>query len=150
MPTVTKTRAIRDQYVDRTDRTLVNSERSAPANPARPAGRGTPALIRAAGVSIVAISGHLSCISRLGAGAGRDARVELHAGGRQFYECLFQRGVRRGQLVQPDPVLERQVAEPGRDQASHDQHVVAVIARRAAGPGGPPRPPPPPPRPPPA
>jgi hypothetical protein len=37
-PIVTTTRASSDQYVDRTDRILVNSERSVPRKPACPAG----------------------------------------------------------------------------------------------------------------
>src|SRR6516165_851987 len=85
-PTTTTNIASSVQYVDRTDRILVNSDRSAPANVTRPAERGRSSATPAAGSTVVdAISGHLSSQHRL---LGY-ASVELHAACGQFHERLL-------------------------------------------------------------
>src|ERR1700733_3636797 len=107
-PTTTTNIASSAQYVDRTDRILVNSERSAPANVTRPAERGRSSATPAAGPTIVdAISGHLSSQRRL---LGH-ASVELHAAGGQLHERLLQRRVHRRQFVQPDLVVVSEVPD---------------------------------------
>src|SRR5215468_9051663 len=111
MPTQTTTRASRVQYVERVDLILVNSDRSASPKPARPVSGGSRRW-RAAGASwVVAISSHprrVHAVGAVGPGirlAGR-VGVELDAVGGQFHERFLQGGLRRGKLVQPDPVLE--------------------------------------------
>src|SRR5580698_4277560 len=106
-PTTTTNIASSVQYVDRTDRILVNSDRSAPANVTRPAERGRSSATPAAGAVVVAISGHLSSQYQLLGHAG----VELHARCRQFHERLLQGRVDRRQLVQPDRVVVGQVPD---------------------------------------
>src|SRR5215831_4646195 len=116
MPAQTTTRASRVQYVERVDLILVNSDRSASPKPARPVSGGSRRS-RAAGASwVVAISGHprrVHAVAASGAGlwlAGR-VGVEFDTVGGQFHERFFQGGLRRGELVQPDPILEGQVPD---------------------------------------
>src|SRR5215831_20798939 len=115
------------QYVDRTERILVNSERSAPAKVTRPAERGrsspTPAVGRT--VVVVAISGHLSSQHRL-LSLGH-ASVELHAGCSQFHECLLQRRVDGREFVQPYGVVVGQVADPDGVKSTDNHRPVTVL-----------------------
>src|ERR1039457_1301440 len=133
IPTVTMTRASSVQYVERTERILVNSERRAPPKPARPAGAG-----RAAGRDCgarcvaVAMSGPLSSGNRLPGLRIWDARPELHAGGGEFHEGLFQRSLGRGKLVQPDSVVESEVTDLLRVQAANHDRVAVGRGDRAA------------------
>src|ERR1022692_5263676 len=90
IPMVTMTRASSVQYVERTERILVNSERRAPPKPARPAGAGRVAAGGGARCVAVAMSGPLSSGNRL-PGLRIWARAELHAGGGELHEGLFQR-----------------------------------------------------------
>src|SRR5215470_9936290 len=115
MPIVITIIAKSVQYVDRTDRILVSSERSAPPNPARPALAGsTAARWLPAACAVTVMSGHPSRAhpivpfrgllhGRLG---GRPAAgAELHAGRCLLHVGLLQGRLRQGQLVQADPVL---------------------------------------------
>src|SRR5216683_7481719 len=61
-----------------------------------------------------------------------DARVELHAVRGQLHERLLERGPRGGKLVQPDRVLEREVADPVGGQAADDESAVSAVVRAAA------------------
>src|SRR5215831_13484583 len=116
MPTQTTTRASRVQYVERVDLILVNSDRSASPKPARPVSGGSRRWRAAGAIWVVAISGHPRRVHAVGAGgpgialAGR-VGVELDAVRGQLHERFLQRGLRRGQLVQPDPVFEGQVPD---------------------------------------
>src|ERR1019366_9511109 len=109
IPTVTMTRASSVQYVERTERILVNSERRAPPKPARPAGAGRAARGGGARCVVAAMSGPLSSGNRLPGLLIWNARPELHAGGGELHEGLFQRRLGRGKLVQPDSVVEGEV-----------------------------------------
>src|SRR5215469_5360385 len=117
MPTQTTMRANRVQYVDRVDLILVNSDRSASPKPARPVCGGSRRSRAAGAIWVVAISGHPRRVHAVGTAllgsvllAG-SVGVELDAVGGQFHERFLQRGLRRGKLVQPDPVLEGQVSD---------------------------------------
>src|SRR5215467_1136685 len=120
MPTHTTMSASSVQYVDRTERILVNSDRTADARPAwracvadslacAPLGRGWSTIV-------VAISGHLSCVGRRSAGSFvivvvRDSGAELHARCSQLHERLLERRGDWRQFVQADVVLESQVTK---------------------------------------
>src|ERR1017187_6359288 len=106
IPMVTMTRVSSVQYVERTERILVNSERRAPPKPARPAGAGRAAAGGGGARCVVAaMSGPLSSGNRLPGLLIWNARPELHAGGGEFHEGLFQRRLGRSKLVQPDSVV---------------------------------------------
>src|SRR5215472_11915044 len=113
MPMQTTIRANRVQYVERVDRILVNSDRSASANPARPVG-GSRRWRVAGAIWVVVISGHPRRVHAVGSArvllAGR-VGLELHAVRGQFHERLLQGGLRGCQFVQPDRVLEGQVPD---------------------------------------
>src|SRR5215470_18330510 len=99
MPIVITIIAKSVQYVDRTDRILVNSERSVPPNPARPALAGsTAARWLPAACAVTVMSGHPSRAYPIaqfrGLLRGRPAAgAELYAGGGLFHVGLFQRGL---------------------------------------------------------
>src|ERR1700733_2384454 len=103
----------RFQYVDRTERILVNSDFRAPARFALPAFEGT-AVSGASGasVTVLAISDTTSSQDRTAVSAWH-ARVELHARGGEIHERLLQRRVNRGELVQADRVLVGKVTDLG-------------------------------------
>src|SRR5215472_13015508 len=116
------------QYVDRTERILVSSERSAPAKVTRPAVRGRSSPMPAVGrsVVVVAISGHLSSQHRLL--SLRHASVELHAGCGQLHECLLQGRMYRREFVQPDRVVIGQVTDLGGVKTADHHRPVAALA----------------------
>src|SRR5215470_3032456 len=119
MPMQTTIRASRVQYVERAERILVNSDRSASANPARPASGGSRRERAAGAIWAVVISRHSRRVHAVGPArvllAGH-VGLELHAVRGQFHERLLQGGLRGCQFVQPDRVLEGQVPDPVRRQ----------------------------------
>src|SRR5580700_7356729 len=108
-PTLSTTSTSIVHQVDRTDLSLVNSERTTPPNPARPrVADGTLAVM-------AAISGTPSH-------AGRDRRVVLDTVPGQFHERGLQRGPHHRQLVQPHAAIERDVPDLLGGDALHGQH----------------------------
>src|SRR5260370_40578599 len=140
-PTVTTITASSVQYVDLTERSLVNSERSAAARPTRPRGAGRAAG-RMAGAVVVVMSapvrfagrqhacGRCAVTKQALALLARHARVVFDAVRGKFHERLLQRRRRRGKLVQPDAVVEGQIADLLRRDAPRDKRAV----RRRPGP----------------
>src|SRR5215471_9198084 len=116
MPIVITIIAASVQWVDRTDRILVNSERSVPPNPARPVLAGSTLARRLpAACAVTVMSGHPSRAHRIalfrGLPRGRlAARAELHAGRGLFHVGLLQGRLGQGQLMQADPALVGEVA----------------------------------------
>src|SRR5215831_7408879 len=129
MPMVITIIAKSVQYVDRTDRILVSSERSAPPNPARPALAGsTAARWLPAACAVTVMSGHPSRAHPIalfrGLLHGRPAAgAELHAGRCLLHVGLLQGRLRHGQLMQADPVLVGEVAYRVGRQAVDDNRL---------------------------
>src|SRR5581483_238117 len=134
--------------VERTERILVNSERSVPPSPARPDGGGSTGAPGACLV-IAAMSGPPFAtellvrgqllLSRPGPLQALDllrsltfAAPVFHAVRGQLHEGRLERGPDHGQLVQPHAVLEREVADLGGDQAGDDQRAAGAGDRAAA------------------
>src|SRR5262249_7580280 len=139
MPAQTTTRASRVQYVDRVDLILVNSDRSASPKPARPVSGGSRRWRAAGAIWVGAMSGHprrgpVAVTGGLGSGV-RAGGVggALDARGGQLHERFVERGLRRGQLVQPDPVLEGQVPDLVHRQSLGHQHAAGAGHRGPAG-----------------
>src|SRR5215831_18509971 len=140
MPMVITIIAKSVQYVDRTDRILVNSERSVPPNPARPALAGTTVARRlpAAG-AVTVMSGHPSRAYPIagfrGLVHGRPAAgAELYAGRGLLHVGLFQGGLGHGQFMQPDPALVGKIAYLVGRQAVDHERVPGGGDHLAAGP----------------
>src|SRR5215469_10206935 len=137
MPTQATTSASKVQYVERTERILVNSDRTVPKNPARPAGcRPTFPPTRTSCVAVAAISGHLPRMRGLALDWFWRAGVELDARRGQLHERLLERRVRRRELVQPDPVLEGQVADLRRRHAEQHDRIASILAHGRSGSAG--------------
>src|SRR6202012_2032967 len=144
IPTLTTSMTSSVQYVDLTERILVNSERSAPPNPARPEGGGSTGGL-GCGV-VTAISAPL-----VGAGHGGGTRggglggqvlriglaplmgAVLHAAGGPPRGGRLQRGADPGQLVQPDALGEGDVADLRRGQPAHAQRATSIAGHGALG-----------------
>src|SRR5690348_14846008 len=142
IPTLIANKTSSVHQVERTERILVNSERSVPPSPARPAGgaRAGPCLV------IAAMSGPpfaTELVVRRQLFLGRVWPCEpfgpltlagpvFHAVRGQLHESRLERGTDHGQLVQPHAVLEREVADLRRDQAGHDQRAVGAVDRAAS------------------
>src|SRR5580700_8252940 len=120
IPMLTASSTSSVQYVERTERILVNSEFSVPRKPARPEAGGSAA--RTGWVCVVAaMSVHpfadwerLLCWPAV-------AGPVLHAVRGQLHEGRLEGGADHGQLVQPDAVIEGQIADLGRGEAVHGQ-----------------------------
>src|SRR5690242_16708441 len=130
--------ASRVQYVERVDRILVNSERSASAKPARPVCGGSRRWRAAGAIWVVVISGHPRRVHAVGSArvllAGR-VGLELHAVRGQFHERLLQGGLRGCQFVQPDRVLKGQVPDPVHRQSLRHEHAAGTGHGGPAGRG---------------
>src|ERR1035438_7357518 len=74
-------------------------------------------------------------VELLGEDTGDPATADLAARAVQRAFRLFQRGLRRGQLVQPDGVLERQVTDLVRGQAADHDRLAVVGGGQGGGPG---------------
>src|SRR5215471_7177522 len=93
MPMQTTIRASRVQYVERVDRILVNSDRSASAKPARPVSGGSRRWRAAGAIWVVVISGHPRRVHVVGPAGVLLAGclcLELHAVRGQLHERLLQ------------------------------------------------------------
>src|SRR5262249_38530520 len=119
VPMRTRIGGSRVQYGGRAERILVNPDRSASANPARPVSGGSRRERAAGAIWAVVISRHSRRVHAVGSArlllAGC-VGLELHAVRGQFHERLLQGGLRGCQFVQPDRVLEGQVPDPVRRQ----------------------------------
>src|SRR5215471_11489889 len=136
MPMQTTIRANRVQYVERVDRILVNSDRSASAKPARPVSGGSRRV--AGAIWVVVISGHPRRVHAVGSArvllAGR-LGLELHAVRGQFHERLLQGGLCGCQFVQPDRVFKGQVPDPVHRQPLRHEYAAGTGHGGPAGGG---------------
>src|SRR5581483_9520946 len=145
MPMVTTVAEPSVHMVERTDRILVHSERSAPPKPARPEAGGSAVSPPRAEVLVVISAASL--LHRAGHDVGGDSRrvgdraarrlaghrgVVLHAVLGQLHERLLQGRLDRRELVHPDLVVEGQVADLGHAQLGDPKRVRAVGGGRAA------------------
>src|SRR6185437_10330909 len=129
MPMVTTVAEPRVHMVERTERILVHSERSAPPNPARPEAGGSAVRVPRAEVLTVISAAFLLRRGHSVVHADRLAGhrgVVFHAVLGQFHERLLQGGLDRRELVHPDLVVEGQVADLGHAEPGDPQGVVAV------------------------
>src|SRR6185437_13963128 len=145
IPTLITTSTSSVHQVERTERILVNSERSVPPSPARPDGgaKDGPCLVIAAMSGPPFATELLVCrqlfLGRVWPcepfGPLTLAGPVFHAVRGQLHEGRLERGPDHGQLVQPHAVLEREVADLGGDQAGDDQRAAGAGDGGAARPG---------------